>query len=63
MAEAFGGVYKCPKDHEVGMWFFDSKPEQRECLSCDDGTLAKLEHVKDYKSRGKKGAEKRWGKG
>ncbi len=59
MAESFGGVYRCPKGHETGMWFFDSKPEARECPRCDNGTMAKLERVKDYAAGGRAAAKKK----
>ena len=63
MAEAFGGVYKCPKGHETGMWFFDSKPTERECPRCDNRTLAKLVHVKDYSAGSRKRVENKRAKG
>lgn len=61
MAEPFGGVYSCTKNkkHKTGMWFFDSKPTEHRCPRCDDGTMSRLTHVKDYGAGGRANAEKR----
>jgi hypothetical protein len=61
MRQAFGGYYRCLKNHshQVSCYFFDSKPERILCPRCDDSTLAELTRILDVKGKSGRGRKKR----
>ena len=59
MRQAFGGAYLCEHGHETNLYLFDSKPDERNCPRCDDGTRAKLVRILDLGGNSTKGRKRK----